>query len=123
MTSGERGNMHHNGRTHILKAALVLSVALCIPSLGTAGVTVRDGDTIVVDGQPWRLNGVDAPELKTGAGKDARRWMVNYLRGRTVSCEWNGDTTYDRKVGVCFADGDDIGGAIIAAGDALDCRR
>lgn len=52
-----------------------------------------------------RLNGVGAPELKTRAGRDAKRWIVNYLRGRSITCDLNGERTYDRWVGVCFADG------------------
>jgi len=32
------------------------------------GLYVRDADTIVVDGTPVRLNGVDAPELDTNSG-------------------------------------------------------
>ena len=86
-------------------------------------LTIRDADTIVVDGTPVRLNGVDAPELKTRAGKSAKRWMVNYLAGKSVECQLNGERTYDRWVGVCYADGEDIGAAVIAAGHALDCRR
>lgn len=84
---------------------------------------VRDADTIVVDGTPVRLQGVDAPELTTRAGKDARRWMVNFLSGKSVDCDLNGERTYDRWVGICYVDGRDIGAAVIAAGHALDCRR
>jgi endonuclease YncB( thermonuclease family) len=84
---------------------------------------VRDADTIVVDGTAVRLNGVDAPELKTRSGQNGKRWMVNYLRDKQVHCDLSGERTYDRWVGVCFADGRDIGAAVIAAGLALDCRR
>ncbi|SLN29520.1 thermonuclease family protein [Ruegeria meonggei] len=87
------------------------------------GTYVRDADTIVVDGTPVRLNGVDAPELGTRSGRNAKRWMVNYLRGKTVTCDLNGERTYDRWVGVCYADGQDVGAAVIAAGHALDCPR
>ena len=53
----------------------------------SAQVHVRDGDTIVVNGTPIRLAGIDAPELGTQTGRDARRWMANYL---------NGEPTHDR---------------------------
>ena len=105
---------------HVL---ITIIVAFCASSALSASLHVRDADTIVVDGTPVRLNGVDAPELKTSAGKDARRWVVNHLRGKSITCELNGERTYDRWVGVCFADGEDIGAAVIAAGHALDCRR
>lgn len=84
---------------------------------------VRDGDTIVVAGVPIRLNGVDAPELGTRAGNSARAFMVRLTRGKTVTCRLNGDRTYDRWVGICFAEGQDIAAALIANGYALDCRR
>ncbi|MEJ6395191.1 hypothetical protein V8J82_18160 [Gymnodinialimonas sp. 2305UL16-5] len=62
----------------------------------TAQVHIRDGDTIVVERTPVRLNGVDAPELGTAAGRDARRWMVNYLSDRSVRRDLNGERTRDR---------------------------
>ncbi len=97
---------------------------LLIATAATAGsVQVRDADTIVVDGTPVRLQGVDAPELGTQAGRDAKRWMVNHLRGKAVECKLTGERTYDRYVGVCYVNGHDIGAAVIAAGYALDCAR
>ena len=101
---------------------LVLILCLLATPL-TAQTYVRDADTIVVNGTPVRLQGVDAPELGTRAGNDARRWMVNYLRGKALECRLTGERTYDRMVGVCYADGTDIGAALIANGLALDCRR
>ncbi|CUH53577.1 thermonuclease family protein [Shimia sp. R11_0] len=101
---------------------LVLAAVLAATPVG-AEVRVRDADTIVVDGTPVRFQGVDAPELKTRAGKDAKRWTVNYLRGKSVKCDLTGERSYDRHIGVCYADGEDIGAAVIAAGHALDCAR
>jgi len=98
---------------------LTLAAVLAVP-VSAAGVKVRDADTIVVEGQPVRLQGVDAPELNTRSGKDARRWMVNYLAGKSVKCRLTGERSYDRWIGVCFAEGVDIGGAVISAGHALD---
>lgn len=106
-----------------MRIIITIATILSSTQVFSASLQVRDADTIVVDGTPVRLNGVDAPELKTSAGKDAKRWVVNYLRGKSITCELNGERTYDRWVGVCFADGEDIGAAVIAAGHALDCRR
>ncbi len=102
---------------------LTIALALFATTAEAGGLQVRDADTIVVDGTPVRLNGVDAPELGTRSGQDAKRWMVNFLRGKDVECKLNGERTYDRWVGVCYADGQDIGAAVIAAGHALDCAR
>ncbi|MFY0595787.1 MAG: thermonuclease family protein [Cognatishimia sp.] len=101
---------------------IALCSALAFP-VTAQSLHVRDADTIVVSGTPVRLNGVDAPELGTRAGQDAKRWMVNYLRGKEINCDLNGERTHDRWVGICYADGKDIGAAVIRAGHALDCRR
>ena len=111
-------------RLAVLSFVLALAASASVAETISGPVNkVRDIDTIVVDRVPVRLNGVDGPELDTRAGQDARRWMVGYLRGKTVSCDLNGERTHDRWVGVCYADGQDIGAAAIAAGHALDCRR
>lgn len=109
-----------------LRPNLVLAVGLAMaPMTAAAGdYSVRDVDTVVVDGVPVRLQGVDGPELGTSSGRDAKRWMVNYLRtGTNLRCDLTGERTYDRYVGVCYLDGKDIGAAAIAAGQALDCAR
>lgn len=103
----------------------LVAVAIALPATTAqaGGTYVRDADTIVVDGTPVRLNGVDAPELGTQSGQNAKRWMINYLAGKTVDCDLNGERTHDRWVGICYADGEDVGAAVIAAGHALDCAR
>ena len=102
---------------------LMLILAFVATPIFAAGVQVRDADTIVVQGTPVRLQGVDAPELGTASGQGSKRWMVGFLSGKSVECELTGERTYDRYVGVCYANGEDIGAAVIAAGHALDCRR
>ena len=84
---------------------------------------VRDVDTIIVAGTPVRLNGVDGPEVSTRAGRDARIFMTRFVRGETVTCQLNGERTYDRWVGVRYLDGQDIGAIAVANGHVLDCRR
>ena len=106
-------------------------VALCVAGAASAQqavvgkvTKVRAADTVVVNGVPIRLNGVDAPEHGTSAGNAATAAMKRYVRGKTLRCELNGDRTHDRWVGVCFTEeGHDIGAVMIANGYALDCRR
>lgn len=115
-------------------AGRVLAAALIVLSLSSGPAladrflegrvtVVRDVDTIVVSGVPVRLNGVDGPETSNRLGRDARTFMERLVRGRTVSCRLNGDRTYDRWVGICYLDGQDIGAIAVANGHALDCRR
>ncbi|MBR0873474.1 thermonuclease family protein [Bradyrhizobium tropiciagri] len=84
---------------------------------------VIDGDTVVVAGIKVRLNGVDAAELGTVRGENARRVMVTLVTG-LLTCRLTGEKTYDREVGYCTtAGGIDISRAIIAQGAALACPR
>lgn len=84
---------------------------------------VRDVDTIVVAGTPVRLDGLDGPETSIRIGREARAFMDRLMHGQRVTCSLNGDRTYDRWVGVCYLDGQDIAAIAVASGHALDCRR
>ncbi|WP_439395184.1 thermonuclease family protein [Bradyrhizobium sp. PMVTL-01] len=84
---------------------------------------VVDGDTVAVAGTTVRLKGVDAAELGTARGENARRAMVALVTG-TLTCRLTGEKTYGREVGYCTtAEGTDINRAIIAQGAALACPR
>jgi endonuclease YncB( thermonuclease family) len=84
---------------------------------------VIDGDTVVVAGTHVRLKGVDAAELGTARGEDARRVMAMLVTGK-LTCLLTGEKTYGREVGYCTtANGTDINRAIIAQGAALACPR
>lgn len=85
---------------------------------------VRDVDTIEVNNRPIRLNGVDGPETKERGGRAAKQWMQKLVLRKRVTCELNGEKTYDRWVGTCYVpSGEDIGALAIAAGHARDCPR
>jgi micrococcal nuclease len=82
---------------------------------------VIDGDTIAIGSTHFRLNGVAAPELSDPGGQAAKRWMRHFLAGHIVRCQFNGQRSYNRLVAICYANGQDIGAAIIRAGFARDC--
>jgi micrococcal nuclease len=107
----------------VLLIALLATPALADRTLEGRVTVVRDVDTIVVAGTPVRLNGLDGPEVSTRIGREARAFMTRLVRGQSVTCQLNGERTYDRWVGVCFLDGQDIGAIAVANGHALDCRR
>ena len=73
---------------------------------------VRDGDTIEVDGIPIRLAALDCPEKNTKPGQEAARAAESY-ENLAVTCELTGARTYDRFVGYCKVDGDDLGELMI----------
>lgn len=106
-----------------LLVALLAAPALADRTIEGRVTVVRDVDTIVVAGTPVRLNGLDGPETSTRIGREARAFMDRLIRGETVTCRLNGERTYDRWVGVCFLDGQDIAAIAVANGQALDCAR
>jgi endonuclease YncB( thermonuclease family) len=101
---------------------LVTPAAAQDPLTGTV-TYVRDGDTILVAGIPIRLNGIAAPEYYEPQGREARAFMQRLVTGKTLRCELNGERSYDRMIGICFLEGEDIGALIIGAGLARDCPR
>jgi endonuclease YncB( thermonuclease family) len=103
--------------------------ALATAPSTTAALTIRgpvrviDGDTVVVGDTRVRLKGVDAAELGTARGENARRVMAMLVTGE-LTCRLTGEKTYRREVGYCTkANGTDINRAIIAQGAARACPR
>jgi endonuclease YncB( thermonuclease family) len=107
----------------LLALLLIASSALADRTIEGRVTVVRDVDTIIVAGTAVRLNGLDGPETSTRYGREARAFMTGLVQGETVICYLNGERTYDRWVGVCFLDGEDIGAIAITNGFALDCHR
>jgi endonuclease YncB( thermonuclease family) len=90
---------------------------------------VTDGDTIRLDGITYRIWGIDAAETKQTcpdgwmAGKEATVAMLKLMKGRTVTCEAKAKDRYGRTVGLCRADGVDLGTAMVSAGMAWAFTR
>ena len=80
---------------------------------------VVDGDTVVVACTTVRLKGVDAAELGTARGENARRVMLELVTG-TLTCRLTGEKTWGREVGYCTTtDGVDVNNADGAIAFAL----
>ncbi len=83
-------------------------------------VSVTDGDTLILDGVTYRLDGVDAPQTdqtcldEKGAawtcGVEARDRLRNYVGKRDVRCTDRGaDSAYrSRRIGECSVAGEAI---------------
>ena len=120
-----RPNFDGRMRIWLLLIVVIVSVpALADPSVLLGTVTkVRDGDTIEVGKIPIRLNGVSAPEMNEPLGPQSKAFMTDLVMGKRVRCEMDGSKTYDRFVGICYLDEQDIGARVVASGLALDCPR
>jgi micrococcal nuclease len=94
-------------------------------------LNVHDGDTVTVDidlgfhvwvrGQVIRLDGLDAPELRTPAGPAAAQALSTLVLGKDVTLRTIKDKTekYGRMLGaLALDDGMDVNAYLISAGFA-----
>lgn len=98
------------------------------PPVLSGAATVIDGDTLDIDGQRVRLEGIDAPETSQtcprrwlgwwNCGKAATKELVSLTAGRRVSCTNGGLDKYGRILGICTAGGDEINSTMVRAGMA-----
>ena len=111
----------------LLCAALALVPALDPDHSGSAQVI--DGDTIVINGEKHRLQGVDAVELdQTCVTREGRAWpcgreavqaLGKFLDGRMVNCEPFERDDYGRQVSICYAGKDNLSAWIAREGWAV----
>jgi endonuclease YncB( thermonuclease family) len=102
---------------------LLTLIAAALGTTISGPAHVVDGDTVVVAGTTVRLKGVDAAELGTARGENAKRTMLALVTSE-LTCRLTGEKTWGREVGYCVtANGIDINQAIIASGAALACPR
>ena len=114
----------------LLAAAAPGLAALPSPAAAYQAVAVLEGPARVIDGdglrigrQEVRLQGIAAPEWDERGGAQATAALRSMAEGRHVVCHLDGTTTYDRVVGRCAVDGQDVGAALVVGGFALDCPR
>lgn len=77
---------------------------------------VRDGDTIVVESRPIRLDALNCEEKRTKLGQAAKAAMSKLVAGKVVICDLDGGRTWDRETGRCSIQGKDIGRIMIESG-------
>lgn len=83
---------------------------------------VIDGDTIIakLGGKKVhiRLFGIDAPESKQVFGKQARRYLLHFLRNARTKVWVINEDKYNRLVGVLYQNGRDVNAQMVEAGAA-----
>jgi len=106
----------------MMRALLCGWLAICPPVTGTA--VVQDGDTITIDGNKFRLYGIDAEELNTMHGRAARSALIRLIGASVVTCVPTKTTSHHRIVAKCSTpDIPDLGREMVKRGYALDCYR
>lgn len=112
-----------------VKLITLLQHAFALETPLNQKVQVIDGDTIKQGRNRIRLYAIDAPELKQkcednngkewNCGKVARMTLYQIILGKKVICKIRGMDFYNRKIGICYADGMDINEYMIKEGMAI----
>jgi endonuclease YncB( thermonuclease family) len=125
-TAAQRHEARRIGNRRPTWWIIVAAVILALPA---AAQTIVDGDTIKLEGTTYRLYGIDAAEKEQVCtdGWAAGRAAINYLRGlvqdNDVACEAVAKGRGDPTPALCTVDGEDLGGAMVAAGMAWAATR
>ena len=92
-------------------AVTALIAGSLVETCWAGDVTIKDGDTILIDGKTCRLDAIDAPELDqvcldehgggVPCGREARERLAQFIGGRAVRCEDNGPDPAFRKRRIC----------------------
>lgn len=113
-----------------MKAAVFALIPLLIAVASAhAQTTIVDGDTLRVNGQPFRLFGIDAPEKVQWCGGDypagelSARALEGLVHGKAIACEPKGTDRYQRTLAVCRVDGVDLGKTMVRLGMAWAFTR
>jgi len=90
---------------------------------------IIDGDSITIKGERIRLVGIDAPEIRQycqdatnnpiPCGLFAKKHLEYLIQNRTVSCRWQTRDRYDRILGDCQADNDNLNRLMVENGWAF----
>ncbi|MFH1356473.1 MAG: thermonuclease family protein [bacterium] len=90
--------------------------------------SIVDGDSfIMTDGRaqfPVRIAGIDAPEYNQAFGNEAKSKLIKLLKGKKLTFEpvGSGMDFYKRALGHVYANGEDVGLALIKEGLAYYYR-
>lgn len=94
---------------------------------------IKDGDDIVINGQTFRLNFIDAPELgqcckrAEGEWKDcgalAQKKLLEKIDGKQVNCSWYKIDRYNRPLATCFIGETNLNGWMVKNGFAFSYRE
>ncbi len=112
---------------------VALLLGLAPAAVSALDILVVDGDTLVLDGRPIRLLGIEAPAIdrlcrRNGetlpCGRESRRALERLVEGAAVRCEGLEGPRFGKEVAAtCWADGRDLGRAQVRHGWARADRK
>lgn len=116
--------------------ALILVLLASLPASAqqatTGRATMKDADTIIINGRQFRLWGIDAPEREQTCRRDRRTWecgaeaiqALERLIGRnTVTCRTLELDRYGRDIALCYLGGEEINRWMVTQGWAVAYRQ
>jgi micrococcal nuclease len=101
---------------------ILLMLSLVVACQGAAeqhSVTwVVDGDTFYVEGVDVsiRIADIDAPELGSSRGEDAKWYLIDMIYGKDVVLDCDGVDRYERWLCVVYVDGSNVGMELVSVG-------
>ena len=115
-----------------LALVLLASLPASAQQATTGRATMKDADTIIINGRQFRLWGIDAPEGTQTCRRDRRTWecgaqatqALERLIGRsTVTCRTLELDRYRRDVALCYLGGEEINRWMVTQGWAVAYRQ
>ena len=100
-------------------------------TLSSINIRIVDGDTIHIDKIKYRLNGIDAPEIKQiceinkkkyNCGIKSRNFLKSLIGNQFVRCEQKDVDIYQRIVADCFVGNTNLNKELVRNGWALAYR-
>lgn len=134
MSFSKKGSVFHGTLKPVLWLFAFTIIAASQPQqVQAADVRVVDGDTLVLNGERVRLEGIDAPELAqtclTSSGKSyrcgltAKEHLQSLIMQGDVTCRGDETDAYDRKLATCFSGRKNLNQAMVADGQAYAFLR
>ncbi|MGO7266127.1 thermonuclease family protein [Rhizobium johnstonii] len=102
----------------VVSAIVCFSAAACAPQQ----VVILDGDTIIVQGEHIRLEGINAPELKGECREEkvralrARARLAQLLEKAQIDIERSGYDRYRRTLAFVAVEGEAVGDVLMREG-------
>ena len=125
--------MFLNKKKAIFLISLFLLVfLLTVNDIKSQELKVVDGDTIHLNGEKIRFNGIDTPELKQTCIKEgnkdycgvtAKKILIDKIGSNTVECISQAKDQYKRTLAECFVNNESLSSYLVRSGYAFAYRK